>query len=299
MVKEVAFESIEVGKYPNAREHLGDIAELRKSIQHSGLLAPLQVVQRRAKGGTVYDLVAGFRRLQAITGLDMDKVPVIVVDKSQAAEINIAENVQRKNLTYAEVVIGVMRLISGGMSQKEAAAALGMTQAWASQRARIGKLMDTDIWPHVLSGEIPSDLALELAGMDADAAKATASGVLDISFDDDAAAEDDAPPPDEKGKKKEATPKKGASVVPRSSSKAAADDKKAPPKKAKTGQAKRAAVAKIVGKVKFAVGAKAVKVLLDAAQGEKLGLSEAENTLTIDICGWLLGESDLPFEVPE
>ncbi|MFG2623238.1 ParB N-terminal domain-containing protein, partial [Streptomyces sp. NPDC048507] len=61
---------IRVGK--RDREDLGDLAGLQASITAVGLLHPVVVTQDG-------DLVAGGRRLAAVTGLGWETVPVTVV----------------------------------------------------------------------------------------------------------------------------------------------------------------------------------------------------------------------------
>lgn len=87
---------IRVGK--RDREDLGDLAGLQASITAVGLLHPVVVTQDG-------DLVAGGRRLAAVTGLGWETVPVTVVTLATAAEVLRAEedeNTCRKPLTPYE-----------------------------------------------------------------------------------------------------------------------------------------------------------------------------------------------------
>lgn len=80
--------------------HSSDVkadAELRASIEKHGLLSPL--VAREVEGGG-YMLIAGHRRLEALRGLGWKKFPIILVDASDQAalEIQVTENLQRQDL---------------------------------------------------------------------------------------------------------------------------------------------------------------------------------------------------------
>ena len=88
---EISVASIHPNPYqPRATFDEESIAELAQSIQQVGLLQPLLV--RKVEDG--YELVAGERRLRAVTSLGMEKVACIVqqdiVDESSAMMALIA-----------------------------------------------------------------------------------------------------------------------------------------------------------------------------------------------------------------
>lgn len=80
-----------------AREDLGDIENLAKSIKDKGIIQPLVI-------DTNYRLLAGGRRFQAAQEAGISIVPVTVrkADELDALEIELLENVERKDFTWVE-----------------------------------------------------------------------------------------------------------------------------------------------------------------------------------------------------
>lgn len=99
---EVNVASIHPNPYqPRATFDEESIAELAQSIQQVGLLQPLLV--RKVDDG--YELVAGERRLRAVTSLGMEKVACIVqqdIEDESSAMMALIENLQREDLHYLE-----------------------------------------------------------------------------------------------------------------------------------------------------------------------------------------------------
>ncbi|MFW5728044.1 MAG: ParB N-terminal domain-containing protein [bacterium] len=95
------------------RRNLGDLTPLVESIRKHGLLNPIVVTGRK-------ELVAGHRRLEAAKQLGWKTVPVRYVDTADAAdlvEMELDENIKRKNLTtdeLAEAYIRIERLRNPG-----------------------------------------------------------------------------------------------------------------------------------------------------------------------------------------
>lgn len=88
------------------RRNLGDLTPLVESIRKHGLLNPIVVTARG-------ELVAGHRRLEATKRLGWKKVPVRYVDSAEAAdlvEMELDENIKRKNLTTDELAEAYMRI---------------------------------------------------------------------------------------------------------------------------------------------------------------------------------------------
>jgi ParB family chromosome partitioning protein len=88
------------------RRNLGDLTPLVESIRKHGLLNPIVVTGRR-------ELVAGHRRLEAAKRLGWKTVPVRYVDSTVAAdlvEMELDENIKRKNLTTDELAEAYMRI---------------------------------------------------------------------------------------------------------------------------------------------------------------------------------------------
>lgn len=88
------------------RKTLGDLSDLMESMKKYGLLNPIVVNSKN-------ELVAGHRRLESARRLGWRVVSARVVDDStetQELEMEIEENVLRKNLTTEELADGYIKL---------------------------------------------------------------------------------------------------------------------------------------------------------------------------------------------
>ena len=96
IVKEVPIREIRIKD--RAREDLGDVAALADSIKAVGLLQPISIDES-------YNLLAGERRLEAHKRLERMVIPAIIrpaKTKGDRAEIELFENIHRKDLTWPE-----------------------------------------------------------------------------------------------------------------------------------------------------------------------------------------------------
>lgn len=112
------------------------LEELANSIRRHGILQPLSV--RRI--GTEYELIAGERRLRAAQLAGLTDVPCILMtmDDKESGMAALLENLQREDLDYIEEARGICRLMDQwGMSQEQAAAALGKSQSAVSNKLRL------------------------------------------------------------------------------------------------------------------------------------------------------------------
>ena len=96
-------DQIQVGE--RFREDYGNVEELAESIKEHGLIHPLAVDKD-------YKLIAGGRRFAALVLLGEDQVPVTVREATELErkEIELEENVRRKDMHYAEKVDALRRL---------------------------------------------------------------------------------------------------------------------------------------------------------------------------------------------
>jgi ParB/RepB/Spo0J family partition protein len=81
-----------------ARKDMGDIASLAQNIAEIGLLHPVVISKTGDK------LIAGERRIRAYQLLGWTKIPVTVVDLTEVARGERAENLERKDFTLTEAV---------------------------------------------------------------------------------------------------------------------------------------------------------------------------------------------------
>ena len=88
------------------RKDPGDISGLMESLKNYGQLTPI-IINRK------YELIAGFRRLQAAKRLGWKSIEAVMIDKPterQKLEVEIEENVQRLELSPEEIADGMARL---------------------------------------------------------------------------------------------------------------------------------------------------------------------------------------------
>jgi ParB family chromosome partitioning protein len=88
------------------RKNLGDIGSLMKSMKTYGLLNPIIINPNN-------ELIAGHRRLEAARRLGWETITAAVMSKNdelQKLELEIEENLHRRNLTPDELAEGFLRL---------------------------------------------------------------------------------------------------------------------------------------------------------------------------------------------
>ena len=119
-----------------------ELSDLAGSIRENGLLQPLVV--RPAPGSSDrFELIAGERRLRAVTGLGWEKVPVVVRDASDDTLLVLAlvENLQRSALNPLEEAEAYAALGDQyEMSQAEIATAVGKDRSTVANLVRLLKL---------------------------------------------------------------------------------------------------------------------------------------------------------------
>ena len=91
----VKIEEIKIGN--RFRKDLGELEELKKSIQEIGLLHPVVIDENN-------NLVAGLRRIRAFKELGYDEIPVNQIDIKDILQGEYDENIIRQNFTQSEAV---------------------------------------------------------------------------------------------------------------------------------------------------------------------------------------------------
>ncbi len=112
--------------------------ELADSIRRHGLLQPLTVA---SVGDGKYELIAGERRWRAARLAGLEKVPVLLKEKTDSQtklELAIIENIQRHDLSIIEEAKAYKRLIDKfGLSQEEVARRMGKSRSLIANRIRL------------------------------------------------------------------------------------------------------------------------------------------------------------------
>lgn len=125
---------IKLGRNSRANIDKDELEGLMESIKEIGLLQPIGVV----KNGTGYDIAYGNRRFLACSKLGHSHIMAIVHTSKKASDVdikNLAENVQRKNISLVEVGRYVALLQGEGMSTGEIAVRLGASRSYVNSAA--------------------------------------------------------------------------------------------------------------------------------------------------------------------
>ncbi len=124
-VRNIKMNACKLGKNSRLDIDKNEMSGLMESIKTEGLLQPIGVV-KKSKG---FEVVYGNRRFLAYSKLGFKTIPAVIQDDMERNEIdikNLAENVQRSNLTLNEVGRYVELLERKGMNTKEIAVSLGV-----------------------------------------------------------------------------------------------------------------------------------------------------------------------------
>jgi ParB family transcriptional regulator, chromosome partitioning protein len=136
--REIPLAEIKPNRYQPRRDFKPEeLAELQASIKATGLLQPVTV---RPAGTNRYELVAGERRLRAVTALGWTKIPAVVkdIDDRTALTLALVENLQRADLNPLEEAEGYQRLLDEfGMTQQQVADMVGKDRSTVANILRI------------------------------------------------------------------------------------------------------------------------------------------------------------------
>jgi ParB/RepB/Spo0J family partition protein len=142
----------------NCRGHFDkiEVAELAQDIDSKaqtlpdtlGLIQPVSVRvlsadETKQSNGKPYALVAGFRRYFACQVLKRDKIAVNVmhgISENQAAIINLAENMKRKDLNMVQEAQAIAKLHRKGIPRDHVARELGVSSGWVQIRYNLLEL---------------------------------------------------------------------------------------------------------------------------------------------------------------
>lgn len=119
---------------------------LAQSIKDYGIIQPLSVRKLSSvneNSPTVYELIAGERRLRAAKLLGLENVPCIIIDadRQSSAELAIIENLQREDLNFFEQARAIEKLIEMfSYSQEQIARKLSVSQSYIANKLRILRL---------------------------------------------------------------------------------------------------------------------------------------------------------------
>jgi len=122
------------------RSMLGDLADLKASIEARGVLEPILV---RPRDNGRFTIISGERRFRAALEAGLVEVPCIVFDVSDAEVLEIAliENLQRKDLSPLEEADGYLTLQEKhGYTHEQIARAVGKSRVTITETLSLARL---------------------------------------------------------------------------------------------------------------------------------------------------------------
>lgn len=136
------------------------LAQLAESLKARGMLQP--IVVRQNENGFV--IIAGHRRAAAARMAGWPVVPCIVRDDDDAGTLaaQIAENVQRENLTLADTADAVRKLADQGHKPAAICKLVNKSPAWVSKHLALTKPSFSQNVRHLLETDATTDLDLLL-----------------------------------------------------------------------------------------------------------------------------------------
>lgn len=162
---------------PRVAWDVGQLAELTESIRTHGVIQPLLVSEQRdSQGLTVYQLIAGERRLRAARAAGLQRVPVTIrqTTPQELLELAIVENVQRADLSPLEEAHAYQRLCDEfGLNQREVGERVGRSRTAVANTLRLLELPGP-LRNSLAAGEISEGHARALLGLPAEAERVAA-----------------------------------------------------------------------------------------------------------------------------
>jgi len=157
---EIPISDVVVGE--RFRKEFGDLDDLASSIERVGLIHPIVVTDEN-------DLIAGERRLRACMQLGMESIPVVYredVDEHLLRELELEENIARKDMTWQErvVVLGNPDMqgvdAEKGWGQAETATAIDRSVSAVSRDLSLARTLK--VLPHIAEIKTAKDAEKEV-----------------------------------------------------------------------------------------------------------------------------------------
>lgn len=141
------------------------LIELANSIKQHGVISPLIV---KALPDGRYRIIAGERRWRAARIAELETVPVIIRDYSDAeiSEISLVENLQREDLNPLEEAFGYKKLMDNyGLTQEQVAGKVAKSRSAVANAMRLLALPE-QVLDFVRTGELSAGHARTLLALD-------------------------------------------------------------------------------------------------------------------------------------
>ena len=124
---------------PRRKFNAQALQELAESIRAHGVIQP--IVVRQLSGGT-YMIVSGERRWRAAGLVGLEEVPVVVRDDLDGFA-QVVENIQREDLSPAEIWRWIAAQVESGTPKNVLASKLGKSNGWVSAYCAVDKMPES------------------------------------------------------------------------------------------------------------------------------------------------------------
>jgi len=122
-IRQIPLLAIKPDPYQPRKEFDGEeLQELAQSIHRNGLLNPITV---KTEGDGEYIIIAGERRYRAHQILDTETIECIVYNGSNGKELQLVENINRKDLNYMELAGAYRSYLDDGHTLDELSQVVG------------------------------------------------------------------------------------------------------------------------------------------------------------------------------
>ena len=141
-----------------------ELQQLADSITAHGVLQPVVVVEE----GDGFTLIAGERRLRAVTLLGHETIPAVVrtANEQERLELALVENIQRSDLNALDEAQAYRHLVDEfGLTQERVAERVGKSRSAVANSLRILET-SASVQQAVADGSISGGHAKALAGLD-------------------------------------------------------------------------------------------------------------------------------------
>lgn len=166
-VLNIPISKIKTNKYqPRIEFNKEKLADLISSIKEKGVVQPVLV----RKAGDGYELIAGERRLRAVSSLGVDTIPAIVknVADIDMLELSLIENIQREELNPMEEASAFQKFIDDfNFTQEKIAKAIGKDRSTVANTLRLLAL-PKKIQEYVSKGDVSAGHAKAMLSLDAE-----------------------------------------------------------------------------------------------------------------------------------
>lgn len=156
------------------------LMELAESLKEHGIIQPL--ILRKEENG--YSIIAGERRWRAAKLANMNKVPAIIMNISNAKllQVSLIENIQREDLNPIEEAIAYQKLLNEyKLTQEELSFKIGKSRTSISNTMRLLNL-DERVKEYIIQGVISEGHGRALLSLDRELQYELSQKIIDDSL---------------------------------------------------------------------------------------------------------------------